>query len=534
MSRFNQTVKDIKHHAVTTNEAGGKAYMLTPEYKLYSLVCNSMMADQYYRTADESLKEVIDLVAKCRPEYVGALADYARNDMHLRSMPVVLSVLLAKLHGGPIARRTVSRVVKRVDELTELLAFYGITNPYAKDVANKGSPHPIRKTITKKPNSLIRGIKDVFESGRFDEYQYGKYNREGMYTIRDALFLARPKPRNDVQKALFTKIANKQLTPPDTWEVALSAAGKDVTKKAQVWERLINEKKLGHMALLRNIRNILELKPSQAFIDFFCSQLVAGVDHGKQMPFRYYSAYRSLVPSAKRGAYSGISNSGHDPFALKTVCKALEMCMKRSVVQRIPILKGRSLVACDVSGSMYTPVSGKSQMEMYDIGLVLGASLYAANPNETLMGMFGDSWKFLVPTGQILFDVDAIRQREGEVGYATNGYKVIEDVRRRKLSVDNILMFTDGQMYGGDLQKEWDDYRYQINPNAKLFVFDLAGHGASPIRINNKSTYLIAGWSEKIFDTVDRLTRGENIVEQIMKYDSTLTKAQATSENEDN
>ena len=43
-----------------------------------------------------------------------------------------------------------------------------------------------------------------------------------------------------------------KLAAPDTGEVALSA-GKD---KREVWERLFAERKLGAIALLRNLRNM--------------------------------------------------------------------------------------------------------------------------------------------------------------------------------------------------------------------------------------------------------------------------------------
>ena len=70
-----------------------------------------------------------------------------------------------------------------------------------------------------------------------------------------------------------------------SWEAIISEKGS--TKKA--WTEALE--KMGHMALLRNLRNLLEkgIDPSE-----FVGKLIEGAKDGKQLPFRYYSAYRAL------------------------------------------------------------------------------------------------------------------------------------------------------------------------------------------------------------------------------------------------
>ena len=50
-----------------------------------------------------------------------------------------------------------------------------------------------------------------------------------------------------------------KIPTPTTWETELSSQG----NSAEVWERLIVEKKLPYMALLRNLRNLLNAGVSQ-------------------------------------------------------------------------------------------------------------------------------------------------------------------------------------------------------------------------------------------------------------------------------
>ena len=61
------------------------------------------------------------------------------------------------------------------------------------------------------------------------------------------------------------------------------------------------------MALLRNLRNLLDKEvPAESFT----GKLLAGVAGGKQLPFRYYSAYQAVAKSAPDAA---AGNAGSVP-----------------------------------------------------------------------------------------------------------------------------------------------------------------------------------------------------------------------------
>ena len=54
-------------------------------------------------------------------------------------------------------------------------------------------------------------------------------------------------------------------------------------------------------------------------------------------------------------------------------------------------------------------------------------------------------------------------------------------------------------------------------PEAKLYLFDLAGYGQAPLNLAEPDVYLIAGWSEKVFEVMDAVDRGENALSEISK-----------------
>jgi len=185
----------------------------------------------------------------------------------------------------------------------------------------------------------------------------------------------------------------------------------------------------------------------------------------------------------------------------------------------------RVMLACDVSGSMQTPVSAKSKVLLYDVGLML-AMLLKARCKNVEVGMFGDKWKTItVPRNNILGNVMEFHRREGEVGYATNGYLVIKDLLFRKVKMDKVMMFTDCQLYnvssitGNHIQALWLRYKAEVSPEAKLYLFDLQGYGQAPLQLLRNGVYLIAGWSDQVFDVLSAMENGETALDAINKIE---------------
>lgn len=503
--KFNIFKKNVN---VVSNYEGAKAYKLTPEMELYSAVVTAGLSDNFYEKADTRLARLQDLMLKNDPEYVAKLAIYTRDQMYMRSVPMVLAVELAKQNSGnALVSKTVSGVVKRADEITELLAYYQLAN-------NRNGT----KKLNKLSKQIQKGLSEAFN--RFDEYQFAKYNRDAEIKLRDALFLVHPKAKDEKQQSIFNKIAVNELAVPYTWETELSALGQvkyvDEKEKAVAfkvkWEELIDSGKVGYMAVLRNLRNILAAEVSTAHMKKVCEYLAneTAVVNSKQLPFRFLAAYRE-VKQLKSDFVSMILNALED-----------------AVVFSVKNLKGfdedtRVLIACDVSGSMQKSVSARSKVFLFDIGLILGM-LMQSKCKRVVSGMFGEKWKVInMPNRGVLANVDEYYKREGEVGYATNGYKVINDLIDRGVKMDKVMLFTDCQLWdskfgGSSLEKSWKAYK-SIVPEAKLYLFDLAGYGNTPLSIQRDDVCLIAGWSDKVFDVLYAIENGEGAIEKIKQIE---------------
>ena len=487
----------------TTNHEGAKAFVLTPQLELYTTVATAALTDNFYEKTNDNLPRIISLIEKNDAVFVAKLAVYAREQMHLRSVPLVLVTELAKQHNGDaLISSLTARVIQRADEITELLAYYAQSNG-RKDA----------KQLNQLSKQLQKGLSLAFN--KFDEYQFAKYNRDAAVKLKDALFLVHPKAKDEAQQILFDTIVKDELGTPYTWETELSALGQQKFNNAEAkaaavkakWEELINSNKLGYMALLRNLRNILEADVSNEVLSKALSYLSnkEAVAKSKQLPFRFLSAYRELKGLPK-GNVSKVLNA-----------------LEEAVLQSAANIKGfdettKVVIAADVSGSMQTPVSAKSKVKRFDIGLMLAMLLQSRCAN-VISGMFGDRWKVInTPTKNILASADEFHRREGEVGYATNGYLVIEDLVSRKKAVDKVVFFTDCQLWNSNtsvsMSDVWKQYK-KIAPNAKLYLFDLAGYGTIPLNVMREDVYLIAGWSDKLFDVLSAIETGGSAVQTI-------------------
>lgn len=499
----------LKEEKIVQNHEGAAAYKLSPEVELYTAVCTMALQPKFYETPKEQVDRVAALVARTDAGFVAKLAVYARRTMLMRSVPLLLVVELARVHSGDnLVSRTVEKVVMRADEIMELLMCYQWRNP-----------QPGFKKLGKLSHQIQAGLQAAFN--KFDEYQFAKYNRSNLEVkLRDALFLVHPKAKDDAQQALFDKIVNDTLEIPYTWETEFSALGAEqfgsheakqdaFTRK---WCELISSGKLGYMALMRNLRNILEAGVDDEAVKDVAERISCSheIMRAKQLPFRYLSAYKELknVPSPNASL-------------LLDALEEAASISARNIEGFSP--ETRVMVACDMSGSMQRPLSSNSRMMYYEVGNML-AMLLQSRCKKVVTGIFANSWKVVnYPHTTILSNTLSLASKIGEVGHATYGGKPLEWLINEKIAVDKVMFFTDCQFYGKDdfgkyFRNLWNEYK-KIAPDARLYLFDIAGYGNLPIELPREDVVLIAGWSERIFDMLATVENRGNVVEEIKKIE---------------
>jgi 60 kDa SS-A/Ro ribonucleoprotein len=324
MAKLN--ILKLSHLVPVRTHEGGPAKAIAPEQALRRSVLACMLwEDEFYEEGVQIAGRIRELVPKVDAAKVAALAVEAREAMKLRHVPLLLVREMARhaSHRSLVAQ-TLARVIQRADELSEFMAIY-----WADGRA------PLSGQVKK-------GLAAAFT--KFDEYALAKYDRAGVVRLRDVLFLCHAKPKDADQAGLWRRLIEGNLFTPDTWEVALSGGG---DKRAH-WERLLAERKLGALALLRNLRNMKDAGvPEEAVLEALSAMKTERV-----LPFRFLAAAR-YAPQWE---------------------EALEQAMYKAVAGR-GRLGGRTVLLVDISGSMDAPLARRSEMLRMDAACGLAVLL---------------------------------------------------------------------------------------------------------------------------------------------------------------
>lgn len=473
MSKFNTYDK------ITKNNEGHIAFNMDLKEKLITEVLTSFFNEgKYYGDNSKEIVRNIKKAIKLDPRFVANLAIYSRNEANLRSIShVIVSELAHEVQGKPYVRQVLNKIIKRADDMSEILSYY--LNVYGKPI----------------PNSLKKGISDCFI--RFDEYQLAKYNRDKDVKLKDIVKLVHPKPIDEEQDKMFKRLLEDELKTPFTWETVLSREGNDKC----TWEKLIESNKIGYMALLRNLRNIIKVNPRNIDKVYEALKNENKVKKSKQLPFRYYSAFKVL------------SNEG---CGTSKIYDCLETAIRYST-NNIERLKGKTFITTDVSGSMGTKLSSKSDMTCAEVGTVL-MSIANSICEEAITSIFDTSFKLvpLASSNGIISNAKSIVPSWG----GTDLSLPIKYLIKNKVFVDRIIILSDNEInygYGNVCQKLIDEYRKKVNPKVWVHGIDLLGYGTQQFK--GEKVNIIAGWNEKILEFIPNVESGlDNIKEKIEEY----------------
>jgi hypothetical protein len=308
-----------KKESIRTHE-GAKAKHITPELALRRSVMACLLWEKsFYEDGVDVAKRISELIPKVDPQTVADIAVEARTQMYLRHMPLFIVREMAALPSHKhLVADTLEQVIQRADEPAEFLAMYW-----------QNGRQPLSAQVKK-------GLARAFT--KFERYHLQKYNRDNaVIKLRDVLFLTHPKAKSPEQQKDWDDLVAGTIGSADTWETALSSSkGEDKDKH---WIRLIEEKKLGGMALLRNLRGMTEAGVSADMI----KKAINETRFNKILPFRFIAAAK-YAPRFEEELGNAMIRS------LATMDK----------------LPGQTVLLVDVSGSMDSQISGKSNINRID------------------------------------------------------------------------------------------------------------------------------------------------------------------------
>lgn len=456
MSLFN---KKTKAALQIQNYAGAPAYGQSPELELVSILLTSFVQTQYYRTAGDTNGRLCELVGLVDAEFAAKAAVYARTRFGMRSISHVMAGELAKyLTGKEWAKTFYEKIVCRPDDMTEIMAYY------------------MNSQKMRLPNAMKKGFAAAF--GKFDGYQLAKYRAKNkILKLVDVVNLVRPKPNDHNREALSLLVKN-ELRSAETWESQLSKAGQvGITNlekhnlKAEAWTNLIQSGKIGYFALLRNLRNIMDLV-TKPVLDEALTMLINPklIQNSLVLPFRFSTAYDEIKK-----------------LKCKTkdkVLSALEYAAELSL-SNVPRFKGNTLVALDTSGSM---IGNPSK-----IGALFASILVRSNRADLLV--------FSEKAAYVKFDSKTTLLRLAKsIKFSYGGTNFNSIFEAAKYRYDRIIILSDMQAWMGNdtPERAFEAYKKRYDVDPLVYSFDLQGYGS--LQFSEHKIVTIAGFSEKVFD----------------------------------
>ena len=546
MAKFNEK-KTVKQPE-SVNFMGEKAFLLKAKEEFVSSIMTTFLSKEgsYYESSNEEVKRILSLLDKIDPLFACKAAIYARENGNMRSISHLLGAALAKhISGQEYAKRFYNKLIVRADDMSEIVSAYANLNGMSLN------------DLKKIPNSIKKGFKEALE--RLDAYQIDKYKmKKRNVTLVDLVRLFHPHATQKNAEAykrliegkslegLYTsKVLEKEMTKAGQITKAASEEEKVEAKREAIVSVLDNVKGMPIMNLLRNLRNIILYAPDK--VDDACAQLRIQnkIVNSRLLPFRFATAYEEIEKIQYDGTKSKPTSSivFESEETKQQVSKSRFNELKQNLLdaiegaieiscQNIPELDGNCAILCDHSGSCRGDGGGSSKVSAFSstttamIGNLFG-TMMAYRQHDVYLGLFGDRL-IQVPfdRNKRLLDFNKQSYQMGaKCGGATEKgiYTFLETVVKEKKKIDNIIVFSDCQIGRGGTFTAWYGTDYndrsqhfhelfkefrKINPNANFIVVNLRQSGGTSVFNKSQRILNIAGWSEKIFDTIKSQCRG--------------------------
>lgn len=401
-----------------------------------SVLAAMLWEDQFYEDGVSIADRITALVAEVDPAKVAALAIEAREKMKLRHVPLWIVRTMARLpKHKALAADTLATVIQRPDELSEFVALYW-----------KDGRQPLSAQVKK-------GLARAFQ--KFTAYSLAKYDQDGAVKLRDVLFLCHAKPKDEEQAAIWKMLVDGTLPTPDTWEVSLSS-GAD---KRGTWEKMLAENTLGGLALLRNLRNMVQagVRPALVFA------ALGKMNVERILPFRFISAAK-VVPQWE---------------------SQIEQVMLKCLAGRDK-LPGKTVLLVDVSGSMDAAISTKSDLNRIDAANGLAILARELCDDVAIYSFSNQLVRIPSRHGFALRDAITTSQPHSgtKLGAALSGLNAAE-------KYDRLIIITDEQ--SSDVVPA---------PNGRGYVINVASYKNG---VGYGAWTHIDGWSEAVFDFISEV-----------------------------
>jgi len=498
----------------TRNVSGKKAFSYSNAEKLLqylsvahipfneSSIAKGATGETYYKGYDDQVREIMDLVEVMAKEdlvLTAKICTYARCVHGNRTATQIAACVLAPhVSGTQFAKFFFSSwnkttklggIIYRPDDMYYLKLIH--------EQMYKGKPLS---------HAMEKGFRLALEN--MPSFLLKKYGKK----LIDIINLVHPSPartKNDTE-GILSLLIKEGKAKAETWETNQSELGNEIASavkggeltKAQgeellqdgnieIWENLIDENKMGQLALIRNLRNILKnSKLTKTLVTKITAQLenVEKTKSALLTPF-HFDVAKDFISSDVEA-----KGSQHASAILTSLDKAFEN-MLPFVEEMLP---GKTLVILDESGSMEFGGSF-STGTCFTRAATIATTLYKYVNADIIS--FDTSARHFPSTHRHL-TLSAIKAKMKANGGGTNFSSAFDLLNKGEVAYDRIVVLSDNECNSSVSAntKRFLDYCKKFGTPASMHMVDIGTNGSTMLKGPN--IYMHCGYTFGLFDSL--------------------------------
>lgn len=548
MPKYN--TKTVPVDTKTSTLQGGQGFSQTPQKELIGLLATGLQNTFYEKEGEREKRfaEVFKQVASKDKLFAAKALIYARTIFGQRTVTHYGAVnLIPFLSGDPLGKAFFSKrdrnkkkggIVYRIDDMNEILACY-----FAKNGAESSIPNAIKKgfkeaiensdafqlakyqmkgkivslvdivNIVHPIETGINGTVSVTDEAYTAAIKGTKFEKLGRKFERDektlelkiptlhALVIGLLKQFNTVEDK-NTEVGQKVAAKVKSGEITKEAAQVELAEsKGENFSELIKTKKIGYLALLRNLRNIIKLNDSQLLSDA-CELLDTEIFIKK-----------SLVMPHQIDLAMEVMLLEFDGRALSKVLTALNSAYEKSIPNLAAYFNdGRTAVVLDESGSMTTPTKLDDSKYSNSSALAKGGLIAAT----LAKGIGADMFVFANHCAKVKYNpldsvhsiANSLISKRHDVGGGTYWASIFPELSNHG-KYDRVFLISDEQ--GADsVEASYKGYVSKYG-YPETYIINMAGYAPTMLK-ESTHVHRLYGYTADIYEAAKRCELDYNAV----------------------
>lgn len=480
------------------NEAGGRAYALTPKQALAQYAATGCLNGTFYASAEDQLAEVLRLAAGIEPEFLARVAVHARERGYMKDMPALLCATLAT-RDVALLEAIFPRVI---DNGRMLRTFVQIVR---SGVAG-------RKSLGTAPRRMIRNWLEKRSDAALFRDTVGQDP-----SMIDVIRMVHPKPSTKEREALYGYLIGRPYDAaklPQLVREYEAFRNWETTEVPDVPFQMLTSLVLSDEAWIEIARrapwqmtrmNCNTFARHGVFANEEVTNIVAerlrdaeAIRKARAFPYQLLMAWKAAAQNVP-------------PIVREALHDAMEIATRN-----VPAIAGSVVICPDVSGSMASPVTGHrgggtSAVRCIDVAALMTASIVRRNPSAKVLPFEMHVVKIdLDPRDSVMTNA---RKLAAIGGGGTACSAPLGELNRTHARADLVIYISDNESWadsqngrGTAMMKQWKAFRKR-NPNARLVCIDL--QPVSTTQAAESDDILnIGGFSDAVFELVAEFAAG--------------------------